>query len=69
MLLWYDSSRRRGGVCWVDEEGDEDAGSGLSRVYETEGLDLVFVEIQRTEAVTLGGFYTSKFLQTSVIAG
>ena len=48
---------------WVDEEGNEDlADSGLSRVFETERLNLVLVDIREGDAATLDGFDTSKFL-------
>ena len=55
---------------WIDEEGDKDlADSGLGRVFETEGLDLVLVDVREGDATTLDRFDTSKFLQTSIITG
>ena len=55
---------------WIDEEGNEDlADSRHGQVFETEGLDLVFVDVREGDATTLDCFDTSKFLQTSVITG
>ena len=55
---------------WVDEEGDEDlADPGLSRVIETERLDLVLVDIREGDATTLDGFYAPKILHTYGISG
>jgi len=60
----------RGGVCWVDEEGDKDlADSGLGRVFETERLNLVLVDVREGDTTALGGLDTSEFLQTSVVTG
>jgi len=56
-------------VRWVDEECDEDlADSRLSRVFETERLNLVLVDVREGNATTLCSFDTSKFLQTLVVA-
>ena len=48
---------------WIDEEGDKDlADSRLGRVFETEGLDLVLVDVREGDATTLDRFDASKFL-------
>jgi len=47
----------------VDREGDEDlADSGFGRVFETERLDPILVDVGKGDATTLSGFNTSKFL-------
>ena len=57
-------------MCRVDEEGDEDlADSWLSRIFETERLDLVLVDIREGDAAILSSFDTSELLQTLVLTG
>ena len=53
---------------WVNEECDEDlADSGSGRVFETERLYLVLVDVGEGDTTTLNGFDASKFLQTHVV--
>ena len=48
---------------WVNEECDEDlADSGSGRVFETERLDLVLVDVGEGDTSAFNGFDTSKFL-------
>ena len=62
-LLGRNDGSRRDGVRWVDEEGDEDlADSGLSRVFETEGLGLVLVDVWEGDTTTLDCLDASKLL-------
>ena len=69
-LLGCNSGGGRDGVRWIYEEGNEDlADSRLGRVFETEGLDLVFVDVREGDATALDCFDTSRFLQTSDIPG
>ena len=69
-MLGCNRGSGRDGVCWVDEEGDKDlADPRLGRVFETEGLDLVLVDVRESDATTLNSFDASKFLQTSVVTG
>ena len=57
-------------MCWVDEEGDKDlADSGLSRVFETERLNLMLVNVRECDAATLGSSDASKFLQALALTG
>jgi hypothetical protein len=47
----------------VDEEGDEDlADSRFRRVFKTERLNLVLVDVREGDATALTGFDASKFL-------
>ena len=57
-------------MCWVDEKGNKDlADSGLSRVFETERLNLMLVNVREGDAATLSGFDASKFLQALFLTG
>ena len=57
-------------MCWIDEEGDKDlADSGLRRVFETERLNLVLVDVREGDAAILDGFDASKLLQALVLTG
>ena len=48
---------------WVNEECDEDlANSRSGRVFETERLYLVLVDVGEGDTATLNGFDTSKLL-------
>ena len=57
-------------MCWIDQEGNEDlAYPGLGRVFETERLNLVLVNVREGDATTLNGLYASKILQTTFLSG
>ena len=48
---------------WVNKECDEDlANSGSGRVFETERLYLVLVDVGEGDTTTLNGFDISKLL-------
>lgn len=58
------------GVRWIHEEGDKDlADTGLGRVFETERLNLVLVDVGEGNTTTLDGFDASKLLQAPLITG
>ena len=70
VLLGCNSGSRRDGVGRVNKKGDEDlANSRFRRVFETERLNLVLVDVWEGDATALGGFNASEFLQTSAFAG
>lgn len=54
-------------MCRIDQEGDEDpTDPRLGRIFETERLNLVLVNVGECNTTISGGFGTSKVLNTPV---